>query len=284
MQYRNKDLLKKYLKKYHFSIFLKVAVLLAVVYYIFLKLYNEEQLLFKIINEILLIFNSTSLFYLLIPILLVPLNWSVEAKKWQVLAAKISPINFKQAMSGVLSGLSLGFISPQGLGDYAGRIWHINNSRRSELVGSVLLGSIAQAFISVFMGLLGIAYFFNLNKLDFYFEVFSFVLITASGVGIGFIFKKNYKQSQNYLIKKLFYWSRKYLGIISTYTSAELGKIIFLSLIRYIIFFFQFVWVLLLFGIDLPLDVLCAGVSWIYVAKIIIPAFNFLSDIGVREF
>lgn len=280
MQYSYYGLFKKFLKGYHLGIILKSFVLLIVVYYIFIKLQNEEQLLMKIYDQVYILIANKSLVYILVPILLVPVNWSIEAKKWQILASKISPLTFKQALSGVLSGLSLGFITPQSVGDFAGRIWHINNNRRSELIGSVLLGSITQALVSVLVGLFGAFYFIKANNLSIDLSAASVFSISS----IGFVYLVKGRLANNFISKFLYFWGQKFLGIISSYNSKELVLILVLSFFRYTIFFLQFVWVLILFGIDLPFDVLCAGVSWIYAAKTIIPAFNFLSDIGVREF
>jgi hypothetical protein len=285
MQYRYNSDLIKHLKNYKVGILIKILVLGVVVYYLIAKLYQEEHLIRKILNEINYLYFNNSIIYIFLPILLVALNWSVEGKKWQILSAKILPLSFKQALTGVLSGLSLGFITPQSVGDYAGRIWQINNSRRYELIGSVFLGSLIQASISIAMGFFGFIYFLKANHNPLLNEYnFIIIFLSLTGLGFGFIYFTKNKIKLRIFPIFLISWWQKYLGIISTYSFGEISNLFLLSLIRYFIFFFQFVWVLVLFGIDLPVDVLCAGVSWVFAAKTLIPAFNFLSDIGIREF
>ena len=67
------------------------------------------------------VWKNTEIIFLLI--ILIFINWGFEALKWQILAKKIESISFLKAYQSVLVGLSLGFITPANVGDFAGKIW-----------------------------------------------------------------------------------------------------------------------------------------------------------------
>jgi hypothetical protein len=57
----------------------------------------------------------------LLALALVPVNWGLEAWKWHRLAGTWSR-TFGRSLRAVLVGLTLGFATPNRVGDYAGRI------------------------------------------------------------------------------------------------------------------------------------------------------------------
>jgi len=213
------------------------------------------------------------------------LNWGLEAKKWQVLSRKIETLTFSQALSGILSGLSLAFITPHAWGDYLGRIWQLKVSNRFEALGAVLLGRVSQYLITVLFGLLGI-YFMWVNHFStfgykLWLGLFGVIVLTA--ILSFFLWKKDkhFKSFIELMAKK---WAWKYLKVITNYSLNDLNQVLLLSGLRYITFSGQFL--LLLHFMDIPLNswVLFAGITWIFLAKSTLPSFNFLSDLGIREF
>ncbi|RYF51547.1 MAG: UPF0104 family protein, partial [Cytophagaceae bacterium] len=55
-------------------------------------------------------------------VLLAPVNWGLEALKWQLLIRRIEPVSFAGAYRAVLAGMTLSFALPAQLGDVAGRV------------------------------------------------------------------------------------------------------------------------------------------------------------------
>jgi uncharacterized membrane protein YbhN (UPF0104 family) len=283
MQYSYIPLLKKS-DKLPVGFIIKSFFLVIIISYLFFEIRKEKDLLENLYFQSKSIINGKPLLLILIPLILVPFNWAAEALKWNILSRKVVVQTFKQSFIGVLSGLSLGFITPQSIGEYAGRIWQIESERRSELVGAILLGSLMQGMISLLFGSWGFLLLIYNQKLNFQSFHLSFtnnIILILIFLIIIFLSLNKYKISI-YKFSISFY--TKYLSIISTYTLIELIEIGSLSFLRYLIFTIQFIVVLVLFDINLPIEILFAGVSWIFAAKTIIPVFNFLSDIGVREF
>ena len=58
---------------------------------------------------------------------------------------------------------------------------------------------------------------------------------------------------------------------------------IFFSILRYCVFAFQ-LWLLFdLMELGLDLNVLIAGITWIYLTKTLLPLFSLVGDLGIRE-
>ena len=87
-----------------YSGWIKVLILAGTLVFMFLKLQKEFEDLGKASEpgDLSIPLEYINLFW--ISLLLMPLNLSLEAWKWQTIAGKIEQISFKQSMAGVLSG------------------------------------------------------------------------------------------------------------------------------------------------------------------------------------
>ena len=70
---------------------------------------------------------------------------------------------------------------------------------------------------------------------------------------------------------------------IGQYSHADIAVVFGLALLRHLTFSVQLYAAFRLFGVDLTPGLLAAGVGVIFLVKTIAPAFNWLSDLGVRE-
>jgi len=211
--------------------------------------------------------------------LLMPVNLGLEALKWRLIASEVEKISFKQAFIGVLTGLSIGFITPHALGDYLGRVWQLRNSNRLRSIGGILIGRMMQSVVTLMFGLLGLAIIpdqFSLRGYD---------LIIIYLLGALLIFVLFYKPSVflkifNFRILRQF---KKYFQVVEDYSSKAKWIIFLLSFLRYLVFGTQFIIIMYYFGVEGGFEVLAAGVTLIFLAQSIYPSFNFLSDLGIRQ-
>ena len=58
-------------------------------------------------------------------IVMVFINWGLEARKWQVLLEPIQKMSFIRAFKSVLGGLALSLNTPNRMGEYGGRILYV---------------------------------------------------------------------------------------------------------------------------------------------------------------
>lgn len=250
----------------------KVLVMAGVVLFIYLKIKDEQNFSREIILAMRSVISQNPL-TLLFVILLMPINWLLEGVKWRLLAKPVKKLSLQQAMRGVLAGLSIAFITPHGIGDYLGRVMSIEKQERSRLIGAVFLGRIMQMMATLFFGALGI--YFLLGNIFTYVYLLLLICLLISCLLLLY-FPIRFKGK---FFRKFIY----YIEIIGDYSKSTIWQVMILSCLRYLVFAFQFFIVLHLF-VSISTMLKVAGTTWIFLAKSILPTFNFLSDLGVREF
>jgi hypothetical protein len=226
--------------------------------------------------------NYQNAFKIILLLIFIFINWGFEAKKWQILASKIERITFSEAYQSVLVGLSLGFVTPANLGDYAGKIWLLKSKNKTETVGAIVLGNGIQFYVSLIFG--AIAYLTVWSKKITIFDQILFCLVAfllVLGIFV-YIFRK---EIIGYLPKYL--WLKRFQNhfeMIVKFNANEMQQLFLWSILRYLTFSFQFVLMLLIFEINIHLMDLWAVSCLIFLYKTLVPAINFISDLGVREY
>lgn len=252
------------------------AVLFSV--YLLLKEKGES------INEMLRHFRQIPITITIwVVLLLIPVNWAFEAWKWQRLALKVEQISFWEAYQGVLAGLALSTFTPMMIGDYAGKILMLKTHKRTASIGAILLGNGMQLYVSLLFGALSYAYFIYIAQpkpLALHWSILGLlVVLLLLGILIAFSLQRiNFLDSN----RKLFRTVGQYFVVLKTYSLAEIRYIFLIATGRYITFSAQFLLVLQLFKIELPLMVLVAGIGVVFLTKTLGAAFNFLGDLSIR--
>ncbi len=222
---------------------------------------------------------------LLLTAALIPLNWGFEARKWQLLGQKIERMSFLHAYRAVMVGLTLGFITPNRLGDYAGRVLELKSQKRLEAIGAIFMGRFCQLVATVLAGSLGLAYFiFRFYWLRYPAVCVSVILLLLALNVLVLLVLYNARTMVAILeaVKPLRKFT-PYVAIMSTYDFPELTRLLLLSLGRYTVFLLQFVLLLVLFGVQLSPVEYISGVSGTFFLKSVVPSVSLLSDLGVRE-
>lgn len=113
---------------------------------------NLEELWLKIKES----FNSPLLINLFAVIILMPVNWSLEALKWKLSLQQVQPVSFLKSLQAVFSGVSFSVTTPNRMGEYLGRILYMNEGNRMKVISLSILGSISQLIVTFFFGLTGL--------------------------------------------------------------------------------------------------------------------------------
>ncbi|NDK55978.1 lysylphosphatidylglycerol synthase domain-containing protein [Pontibacter fetidus] len=229
--------------------------------------------------------NSPFRWLFIVTAILIPVNWGFEAKKWQLLGRKLEPISFWRAYRAVMVGLTLGFITPNRLGDYAGRVLELKSKQRLEAIGAIFIGRFCQLVATVIVGSVGLLYFI----VTFFWAAnpgvslsLIFLLMSVSAATLLLLYNAQAIVAVVSAIKPL----RKlvgYVAIMGNYSSAEISKLLLLSLCRYAVFLLQFILLLILFDVQLTALQYVCGVAGTFFIKSIVPSVSLLSDLGVRE-
>ena len=217
-------------------------------------------------------------------LLLTPVNWGFEALKWQILLQRIEKTTFWDAYRGVLAGLSLGFALPAQLGDTAGRVLSLRTSARAEAIGASLVSGGMQFYVALVFGAVAWAHHLTVaperNTLAGRWLLALLVGLSALGIAFGLVRRRllNWLAVRTGLRRFSHYWD-----VAGQYNDREISLALLAATVRYLVFSVQFYTALRLVGIVLPVDVSASGIGVVFLAKTVTPAFNLLSDLGVRE-
>jgi hypothetical protein len=220
-------------------------------------------------------------YYLILAIVLIPLNWSLEAIKWRYLAQKLECISFGQALQGVITGVTMGFVTPHSLGDYAARIWSLSNTERLKSIGAIFLSRISQFYITLYFGTISLV-FYVYRVIQAQWAGYDVLIYFTAFYNVVFILLFIYHQK---IFKTIASWPAlarivPYFEIITHYRFREINYVLALSLLRYLVFLLQFVLLLYFFEISLSWWLLSLGVTFVFFIKSVLPTFL---DLGVRE-
>jgi uncharacterized membrane protein YbhN (UPF0104 family) len=208
------------------------------------------------------------------------LNWSLEAIKWKLLIAPLEKITFSASLKAVFSGVTVSIFTPNRVGEFAGRVFFLEKADKIQATIRSLIGSLMQLFVTMLAGILGFfilekKYFDFFDLQQFFSEDFLFLLLLvliALVVIIVFVIIKR---------KILFLTIAKYIKTFKRYTLKELNAVFCLSIIRYIVFSFQYYFALRLFGINGETVILFSLIALTFFVTSAIPTFA-LTEIAVR--
>ena len=215
---------------------------------------------------------------------LTPFNWGLEALKWQILLQRVEKTSFGDAFRGVLAGLSLGFALPAQLGDTAGRVLSLRTSARAEAIGASLVSGGMQFYVAIVFGTVAWAHHLSTaptrNNLAGQGLLTLLLGFSALGVGFGLVRRQVIGWLATWAMLRRFagYWH-----VAGAYDDSEIGLALAAAALRYLVFSGQFYAAMQLVGVELPLGVSVSGIGVVFLAKTVTPAFNLLSDLGVRE-
>ena len=225
--------------------------------------------------------------FLIFSIMLMPVNWFLESKKWQILMSPHLKLSLTEALKTVLSGIALGIVTPARIGEYGGRLLTSDPNHKPQVISATLLGSIAQNLCNVVMGLVFSYYFLKSIFNVTYSDHITFSIAVGLQIGILiFIYYKLPKVAQfveRFLKWKYFLKISSKLKSLDLYTVPLLNKIIFISLLRYSIYFTQYFLILKFLGVHNGFLDLSGGIASIYLIQTGIPLPAFISILARGE-
>lgn len=228
----------------------------------------------------LLNINEIRFDLLFIALLLVAVNWGIEAAKWKYLIRKIETISFKKAFNLVITGITVGLITPNRVGEIPARVFLLQSTNnKKELLTATFIGAFSQLLVTIVVGFLAIYFSHNNTFLTPFSFVIQFFIISFSMLMIYSYFFPFWITN---LLKKIPYLSKKeYLIFNPIFSANEKKNVLLLSLFRYSIFFIQYYLVLAAFGIHFNSLQEIGLIAICFLFASIVPTFIF-SEIIVR--
>jgi uncharacterized membrane protein YbhN (UPF0104 family) len=227
-------------------------------------------------------------FTLLLVIVMMLVNWSLEAIKWRYLISKSERISFFTAFRAVWAGITLSTFTPNRIGEYFGRVFLLKETNPWKGAFMTVVGSFSQLLITILAGSVAfIAFAKNYFPLDNYLPGFLFWTI-AGGIVLADIFLivlfynvSLFEPVLRRFTSKRWVNLREHLKVFGVYSRKELTVVLALSLTRYIVFILQFYLLMKLFMVPLSLWHGLMIISCIYFVMAAVPSIA-LSELGVR--
>lgn len=97
---------------------------------------------------------------LLIVVLLMPVNWWLEAHKWKRLLRSDYLLKESRAFAATASGVTVSVLTPNRVGEFAGRMLYVPIEHRDKAVAMSLAGSFSQLIITFVVGTFCGAWYF----------------------------------------------------------------------------------------------------------------------------
>lgn len=256
-------------KNNSFAVF-KWLVMLAAYGFLIYKLANIEFWLE--LKRSFLAINGQRTVFLAAVLLLMPLNWMLEVQKWQILTSNSVKLSFRDSLKAVLAGLNTGFITPNRIGEFAGRILFLPDNHRLTGVLLSFINSLTQTIVMTFLGVIGAVFYYS----RFYPPADYSVYLVWTGVGIGLCLLVYFAFPG--LIQKIKSneWSVKLqqaVKSLSSFKTTDLMVILFISMLRYAVFSLQFYFMLKFFQIDITLSEAIAAIPAMYLLVTYTPSF-----------
>ncbi|RYZ25559.1 MAG: hypothetical protein EOO10_17955 [Chitinophagaceae bacterium] len=247
----------------------KFAVLAAAFYIIWQKLSQTSSQEWQ---QFLDSANGWPWYSILTLLILSICNRVLEIFKWQNLAKGLRPISWSESGKQVLSALTAGIFTPNGIGEYGAKALYFKKDQAKEVVLLNLVCNGVQMVWSILFGLVGLVYF-NLHTGLLPLET----ILTFFGVLIAALMLLSLVRnisirgfSLGQLLENVMAIPRK---------THQLN--IILGFLRYLSFSLQYVLLFRLFGVEIPFALLFSGVAAVYLLASSLPSFQFL-DFAVK--
>lgn len=201
-------------------------------------------------------------------------NLFCEVKKWQSLLG-VRGASLARGFEQVLSGICSGFVTPNRIGEFAGRLAFLPEHLKSKGPAATFTGSFIQGSATALFGILGLLFFpffpkgfTEVNGL----ALLVMILALASAAAIYF------RMSDQNKFKRV----RAALRYFHTLERTDFIRATWWALLRYLCFSTQFVLSLYCFGFSGTIIEAYTGVFLLYFCQSFIPGAA-LGELGIRE-
>lgn len=221
-------------------------------------------------------------------VLLVFINWGLEARKWQQLVKLVQNISFSDAFKGVLAGVALSLNTPNRIGEYGGRILYVEEGKRIQAISLSIAGSISQLILTILAGCVGVIFLIATHHNAEFIKGLSLfwikiLLVISSLTGL-FLLLFYFRLSVIIrIIERLPFFSKYsgYINIIEQFGSKLLLRLLSLSLFRYFTFVLQYILLLQVLNVQVSMAEGLGVISTLFLVMAIVPSFA-IADLGIR--
>lgn len=230
-------------------------------------------------------FYSVNIIYLLLTVLLMFVNWGLEAAKWRLAVSPVHRVSFLQAFKAILSGVSFSVTIPNRIGEYLGRMLYMPEGKRLQVISLTVICSISQLLVTLIMGTMGFFVLKNrlieariLSTVGYQFVAFGLLFLIV----ILTVFYFSLSAIEKWLERSVKRASWLYLvQSIRSFDMQRLGQLVTLSTVRYAVFVTQYILLFRLFEVNVSVIDGFWVMSLVFLALAIIPTIA-LVEVGLR--
>ncbi len=250
---------------------------------------KEQKDLPQAWQTILYSFTVQQWWKFIIVLVLMFLNWGLEAYKWQWLMKRVQRISFKQAYKAIFAGQAFAFGSVNNIAEFIGKIAYLDEGNRLRSIALSVVGSISQVIVTFVMGIAGLIYLrLNISIRNNYWQrldvVWFYILLLVLMVVFIILLLLYYRLSWISKILERAPFISRYIYLIRNLEelhSKELTRILSLSFARFVVFVIQYLLLLQIFKVDANNFGLIWMVCVMFLVLAIIPTIAF-AELGLR--
>lgn len=221
-------------------------------------------------------FGTTLAWNLVAVVILMIVNWSIEAIKWKIAVKPVQELSFIKAFRAVLSGVSFSVSMPNRVGEYFGRVLYMDEGNKLKTISITIVASISQLIITLLMGLAGLIILRHpIEQTGLISTLWmNAIIYGVLAVLIGMLF---FYFRLSWITK----WFERLPGIkkfswlfraLEDFHNSLLIRLLLLSALRFMVFILQYYLMFHLFGVQVGWEQCFWGVSISFLVMAIIPS------------
>lgn len=221
-------------------------------------------------------------------IILMPVNWGIEAIKWQLLINHLEPVSYFNAFRSVLTGISMSLFTPNRIGEFFGRVFTLKLADPLKGVLLTIIGSISQLMATLIFGLVSLLFFIvsfvGLSEpwhRHLYVGIILVVVLLILLMIMLFLRAPLLSSKVHSIIRPGWKRIHEYITVLQSVNRIILLRVLLLSLSRYLVFSFQFYILLRAFDLHIPIFSAFILIAMTYLVVTAIPSIA-LIDLGIR--
>lgn len=221
-------------------------------------------------------------------LLLMGVNWGIEAYKWRYLLHMEETINVGRSLKAVFAGITVSIFTPNRTGEFLGRVFILRRTNPWRAIFITIVGSFSQLMVTLVAGYIAFVIFayeyllneFSLsNYLFFAIAIFTGVvilLLMLLYLNVGVLDPVLHR-----LIRSRWRKVGQYFSVFSRFDTLKLVEVFGLSLLRYMVFSLQFILLLKAFKVPVSWPEGMMLVSVMFFVMTAIPTVT-LAELGIR--
>ncbi|MCX6246551.1 MAG: lysylphosphatidylglycerol synthase domain-containing protein [Bacteroidetes bacterium] len=271
-----------------YNILIRILILAGTYGFLYKKIFQGKdwQQQFILFRELMERPGIKILVYLVVFLMLV--NWGLESQKWRYMIGKIEKISFYRSVQAVFAGVSISFFTPNRTGEYFGRAFILDKASHVDGILITILGSMSQLLITILAGTVSMLVFVPrfLSQNEFfsgylYYGLVVLILIIDLLLLFLVVNVQFLSVLRDKLLRSKLKKFRKHLAVFADFRARDMAYVIGLSFLRYLVFTGQFLLLLKVFSVPVPVFDGIIIISLIFFVLSVVPTVA-ITELGVR--